>query len=159
MEAIERKILDQLRQLRAARQSVSNEKQWIEERLSDDHLQAILPQLSIVSLHIMTALLAGELTGVDLADRLHVTRGGITRAAKGLRELELIKSRKHPEDKKKIYYSLTTDGRKIAIKHREMHEMLNERFARQISQRYSRQQLELFSKMLAEVQKMEDEIE
>lgn len=157
MEAIERKILGQLRHLRAARQSISSEQEWIEERLIDDHLQAILPKLSIVSLHIMTALLNGEQTGVELAQQLNVTRGGITRAAKGILAMGLIASAKHPDDKKKIYYSLTADGREIAIEHQKMHEKLNEKFAQQIGQRYTTEQLELFSQMLADIQKMEDD--
>lgn len=157
MASIEQKILDQIRQLRSARQSVSNEQQWIQNLIDDQHLREIIPKLSIVSLHIATALLDGEMTGIELARQLNVTRGGITRAAKSLLSYQLVVDQKHAGDKKKIYYSLTTAGRKVAIGHQRMHEKMDQTFAKKMDQRYTQAELARFSQMLEEVQQLEKE--
>lgn len=157
MATVEQKILEQIRQLRAARQSVSNEQQWIQNLIDDDHLRKIIPKLSIVSLHIATALLDGEMTGIELARQLNVTRGGITRAAKSLLFYQLVVDHKHADDKKKIYYSLTPAGKEIAIGHQKLHEKMDQAFAEQMDQRYTQAELNQFSQMLGEIQRLEKE--
>lgn len=158
MKTIEQKISEQLRAARTAHQSISNEQKWIIHHLDDERLQRLVPQLSISGLHILTALLAGESTGVELAQKLQVTRGGVTRAAKKMVDCDLMTRLKHPDDQKKIYYSLTKDGHTIALVHQQMHQELNRRFTAEISQRYTPDQLQLFSRMLADMQKIEDEL-
>lgn len=155
METIEQKILGQIRQLRSTHQSVSNEQKWIQDLLKDERLRAIVPKLSIVSLHIATALLDGEMTGIELANRLNVTRGGITRAAKSLRSFDLIHDQKHDGDRKKIYYSLTAAGKQVALAHRQLHEKMDQTFMEQMDQNYSSEQLAQFSEMLDRISQME----
>ncbi len=70
------------------------EQKWLQNQLSDENLKTMIPQLSIIALHILSGLEAEELTGVALADRLAVTRGGITRAAKKLIQMGLIQATK-----------------------------------------------------------------
>lgn len=157
MATIERTILDQIMHLRASRQSVSDEQRWIQGVIKDEHLRAIVPKLSIVSMHIATALLGGEMTGIELARQLNVTRGGITRAAKSLASFDLIQDRKHEGDKKKIYYSLTPAGKQVAVAHRQMHEKMDQAFMKQMDQHYSPEQLAQFSEMLDQISQMEKE--
>lgn len=152
------KILNQLHQLRTKQHKLSSEQEWIMTRLKDEDARRLLPKISIVGLHILTALLTGEQTGIMLADELGVTRGGVTRAAKKLIAMDLVISHHRSTDKKKVYYYLTPAGKEIALQHQKMHEALNEEFAEEIGQRYNTNQLKLISQFLADVQKLEDSL-
>lgn len=90
----------------------SQEQQWIQEHLTDKKLKQEVLNLSIVAFHILSVLESGEQTGIEIAEKINVTRGGVTRAAKKLLQYGLITAVKHPDDKKKIYYSLTSNGKK-----------------------------------------------
>lgn len=157
MATIEQQILEQIRQLRVERPDVTTEQKWIQQRLDDERLRALVPKLSVVSIHIATALLAGELTGIELARQLNVTRGGVTRAAKSLLKYQLVVGQKHPDDQKKIFYSLTPEGQKLAIVHQQMHEQMDQTFTEKMNQRYTSAELAKFSQMLADMQQMERE--
>lgn len=158
MRAIERQILGQLHDLRENRQSTDYEREWIHRHLTNDHLKELLPKVSVVSLHMLTALLEQPLTGIQLADDLKVTRGGITRAAKNLLKFGLVESFKKTTDHKKVFYQLTPDGEELAKCHRQMHETMNERFAQAIGKRYSEKELQLCSRFLLDVGKLEKEL-
>lgn len=157
MATIEQQILEQIRQLRVERPDVTTEQKWIQQRLDDEQLRALVPKLSVVSIHIATALLAGELTGIELARQLNVTRGGVTRAAKSLLKYQLVVGQKHPDDQKKIFYSLTPEGQKLAIVHQQMHEQMDQTFTEKMNQRYTVAELTKLSQMLADMQQMERE--
>lgn len=157
MATIEQQILEQIRQLRVERPDVTTEQKWIQNRLDDERLRTLVPKLSVVSIHIATALLAGELTGIELARQLNVTRGGVTRAAKSLLKYQLVVGQKHPDDQKKIFYSLTPEGQKLAIVHQQMHEQMDQTFTEKMNQRYTSAELAKFSQMLADMQQMERE--
>lgn len=152
------KILTQLHQLRTRQQKLSNEQEWIMARLKDEESRQLLPKISIVGLHILTALLTEEQTGITLADELGVTRGGVTRAAKKLVAMGLVISHHRSTDKKKVYYQLTPAGQEIALQHQKMHEAINAQFAEEIGQRYNLGQLKLISQFLDDVQKLEDNL-
>lgn len=152
------KILNQLHQLRTKQHKLSNEQEWIMARLKGADARRLLPKISIVGLHILTALLTGEQTGIMLADELGVTRGGVTRAAKKLVAMGLAVGHHRSTDKKKVYYYLTPTGQEIALQHRKMHEALNTQFAEEIGRRYNTDQLKLISQFLDDVQKLEDNL-
>lgn len=159
MRQVDQQILQQLHDLREARQSTDHERGWMIAHLKNDHLQKILPKISIVGLHMLSALLGKPLTGIELANRLQVTRGGITRAAKGLLNLDLIVSFKQADDRKKVFYRLTAEGEELAVCHQQMHEIMNQRFVRAIGERYSEQELKLCSRFLADVSKLEQRLD
>ncbi|GAY74007.1 MarR family transcriptional regulator [Lentilactobacillus kosonis] len=119
----------------------AQEQKWLQNHLDNPELQTVVTQLSIVSLHILSSLETGELTGIELAEQLNVTRGGITRAAKKLTQTGLIEVNQKPDDRKKIYYSLTEDGVTLAKVHDEMHRTLNQQMIDRVISKYSDDEL------------------
>jgi len=72
---------------------------------------------------LVQLLLAGDerLRRVDLADRLLITQGGITRLLAGLEERGLVSRQTSAEDRRVVYTELTEDGRELAKAARRDH--------------------------------------
>lgn len=136
----------------------SAEQQWIQEHLNDAVLQKIAAKLSIVSFHILSALEEGEATGIELAAKLGVTRGGVSRAAKKLAEYHLISAFKHNDDRKKIFYSLTASGQKIAHVHDEIHQSVKKQLVKQLTEKYSEEELKIVADFLDAFHQMENKL-
>lgn len=135
----------------------SKEQQWIQEHLNDgdQNLKEIVLSLSIVAFHMLSALEVNEMTGIELAEKINVTRGGVTRAAKKLLQYNLISAAKHEDDKKKIYYSLTADGKKIAQVHDQMHGMIQEKLVNALTSKYSENELQTVANFLEDLYQLE----
>lgn len=159
MTDIDQDIMQEIQQLRVKQQNLSAEQRWIQHHLTDSRLKERLTHLSIVSLHILTALLLQPKTGIELADELNVTRGGITRAARSLQNLGMIESFQRKDNHKKIYYSLTIDGQRIAETHQLMHQKLHQQFLKKIHARYSIEELTLVQRFLHDVNKYEQDFQ
>ncbi|WP_251547756.1 MarR family transcriptional regulator [Limosilactobacillus caecicola] len=149
-----------LRQVRTNQSDTgSQEQKWIINHLSDPKLRAMVPHLSIIALHILSALQTQNVqTGIALAESLGVTRGGITRAAKKLLQYGLVTTEKLPNNQKNIYYQLSPQGRTIAQVHDQMHQTLEQRFADKINAKYSAAELKIVTSFLNDVIKIESNI-
>ena len=111
-----------------------------------------------MALHVLSALeKADNQTGIDLANAISVTRGGVTRAAKKLIDFNLVTSKKRPDNKKNIYYRLTPAGRKVARVHDQMHQELQAMVIKQMDAKYSQAELTIVADFLASVLKAENE--
>lgn len=151
------RIIQKRRESRSTN-SATAEQAWIARHLADPELAKSASNLSIIAMHVLSALEAGESTGIDLAKSLSVTRGGVTRAAKKLEQADLIRAHHHSDDKKKLYYSLTGDGRQIAQVHDQMHRYLKQTLVAKMTAKYSEEQLSLVARFLKDLGKMEDQI-
>lgn len=136
----------------------SQEQQWIQDHLNDDHLQTIVMHLSIIAFHTLSALEDGEKTGIELANQLQVTRGGVTRAAKKLLSYDLVAATQHPDDRKKIYYSLTNSGKTLARVHDQMHAEIRNKLVDRLSAAYSDQELQIVAKFLDDLYEFEQQL-
>lgn len=145
---------------RAARSSnhATAEQGWIAHHLTDPQLADTARKLSIIAFHVLSALEAGERTGIDLAKELQVTRGGVTRAAKKLERAQLINASHHEDDRKKIYYSLTANGRQIAQVHDQMHQHLKTTLMTAMTAKYNEEQLRLVAQFLKDLSETEDNL-
>ena len=152
-------LLSLIEQLRSQGDSSSQEKNWIQAHLTDPQLTQLIPSLSIVALHILSSLEIEDQTGIDLANHLHVTRGGVTRAAKKLIANNLVQSFKHADDQKRIYYSLTNQGKEVAKVHDQMHHELKRKFEKFIKDNYSLADLNLIGNFLENIIIMENQID
>lgn len=151
----------QIIQKRRASRSSNNataEQTWIADHLSDPQLSETARGLSIIAMHVLSALESGESTGIDLAKRLNVTRGGVTRAAKKLEKYSLISANHHADDRKKIFYSLTDNGRQIAQVHDKMHQHLKDTLMKAMTAKYSEKQLQLVANFLKDLSEEEAHI-
>lgn len=133
----------------------SQEQQWIQEHLTDKKLKQEVLNLSIVAFHILSTLEFGEQTGIEIAEKINVTRGGVTRAAKKLLQYDLIVATKHSDDKKKIYYSLTDDGKKLAKVHDQMHKTIKRELVDKLTAKYSIDDLKIVANFLDDLYQLE----
>ncbi|QCQ04971.1 transcriptional regulator [Ligilactobacillus animalis] len=154
-----RQLLELCRQIRTTNDNgqLNAEKKWIIQQLDDDTLVAMIPKISIVGLHILSALTCNDKTGIELANELSVTRGGITRAARILVELSLVEKVPQTTDKKKIYYHLTPLGKKLALVHTQMHLELEKKFFDLVATNYSSADLDLIINFLQDLTQAEHE--
>ena len=136
----------------------SQEQQWMEKHVTDPQLKEIVPKLSIVAFHILSAIEDDEQTGIQIAKELNVTRGGITRAAKKLIQYDLVRTNQHPDDKKKIYYSLTESGRSLALLHDQLHQTIQSTLVNQLTAKYSQDELQTVSQFLTDLYRLEGEL-
>ena len=149
-----------IQQLRARHNNVhgSQEQKWIQKHVADEKLADIVLDLSIVAFHILSALETGEKTGIELASLLQVTRGGITRAAKKLVHYQLVDASKHVNDQKKIYYSLTEQGQKLAQVHDQMHRSIKKKLVKSLTAKYSSAELETVAAFLQDLYQLESKL-
>jgi DNA-binding MarR family transcriptional regulator len=151
------KILTAIAQLRSANNNneLNREHEWIMHHLPASGLQSIIPALSVVALHTLSALEDGEQTGIAIAGQLKVTRSAVTRAARRLLIYRLVTAQKHPGDRKKIYYRLTPDGEIIAKTHDQMHQVLRKQAIDQLAAKYPAADLETVANFLTDLVKAE----
>ncbi|MEE5988614.1 MarR family transcriptional regulator [Ligilactobacillus equi] len=128
--------------------SLSSERQWIMAHLKTPELATVVSGLSIVALHLLSELQNGEQTGIQLAQGLNVTRGGVTRAAKTLLQANLVATHKRSDDQKKIYYTLTTQGREVAQVHSQLHHKLHQELQDRLTAKYTPADLEIVASFL-----------
>lgn len=152
-------IRQTLEALRAQHNNIhgSQEQQWIQAHLTDERLQKIVLKLSLVAFHTLSALENWEKTGIEIAEEINVTRGGVTRAAKKLRQYGLVNTVKRPNDRKKIYYSLTADGRKLALAHDRLHQTIRRELVDKLTAKYSENDLRIVANFLNDFYRLEQQ--
>lgn len=62
-----------------------------------------------------------------LAESFYMTRGAISKLAKKLIEKGYIESYQKPDNKKEVYFKLTTQGKEIYATHEKLHKEFHER--------------------------------
>ncbi|ETY72805.1 MarR family transcriptional regulator [Lactiplantibacillus fabifermentans T30PCM01] len=144
-------IAHRIRQIRVQKNNVNREQQWMQAHLTDANLRATLPKISIVGLHMLSAIATQPQTGIELAATLDVTRGGITRAAKTLTQLALVEPFQPTNEHKKVYYRLTPTGQTIAKVHDAMHAEFNQAIQQQLYGKYDPEDLQLVNHFLTDL--------
>lgn len=146
---LNQQISKELRELRHATDNRSQERSWILAQLDNDKLEKEVLTLSVVALHILSALTKEDLTGIELATKLSVTRGGVTRAVKNLIKYQFLTTYQSESDKKKIFYHLTVKGRKVATIHDKMHKIMGIKLG-QIFDKYNEQEKSIILNFLSD---------
>ena len=85
-----------------------------------------------------------------IAEKLSMTRGGISKIANSLIEKKLITTYKDDSNQKKIFYKLTSLGEKINIIHNELHKE-NHNFLLKIASNYTPQEQDIIIKFIKEL--------
>lgn len=144
------RIFNEIKEIRitAANSHSSYERRWIKNQIRDADLKSKVDGISIVALHVLSKLEEKEKTGVEIAQEISVTRGGVTRAAQKLLQKGLIKAGKKQDNQKKIYYRLTEEGQEVAKAHDQLHQMIKKKIIIKLSQKYSHQELQLIANFL-----------
>ncbi|MFC4653148.1 MarR family transcriptional regulator [Lactococcus nasutitermitis] len=158
MNLLNEKIAEQLQLWRNHREQATDERRWILTHLENSLSEKEAGSLSVVSFHILSALVTSEKTGVELAEILHVTRGGITRATRNLLKFSLITSFQSADDRKKIFYRLTEKGQKFATIHDQMHQEMTQLFEENLFDKYNETEKNLILKFLTDANKVEEKL-
>lgn len=154
---LDKKISKELHELRHATDNRSQERKWILEQVNDDKLEKEVLTLSVVALHILSALTKKDLTGIELATKLSVTRGGVTRAVQNLIKHQFLTTYQAYNDKKKIYYHITTKGLKVASIHDKMHKIMDLKLG-QIFDKYNENEKSIILNFLSDFNLTEGQI-
>lgn len=70
-------------------------------------------------------------------------------------DITSLPSVKHPDDKKKIYYSLTSNGKKVAKVHDQMHEIIKNELVDKLTAKYSMDELNIVANFLNDLYRLE----
>ena len=141
---LNQQISKELHELRHATDNRSQERSWILAQLDNDKLEKEVLTLSVVALHILSALTKEDLTGIKLATKLSVTR-----AVQNLIKYQFLTTYQSESDKKKIFYHLTVKGRKVATIHDKMHKIMDIRLG-QIFDKYNEQEKSIILSFLSD---------
>lgn len=140
-------------QIQSAHNSeVTVAQEWMIKHVTDPQLKQIIPKISVVGYHILDLLNAhSELTGIRISQELGVTRGGVTRAARKMKNEGLIDAVQHEDNKKNIYYRLTPLGRKLVRWHSKMHAELYQQLEKKIVSEFTVEELDTITRFLKEI--------
>ncbi|MFC9709295.1 MarR family transcriptional regulator [Paenibacillus sp. NPDC056933] len=86
----------------------------------------------------------------SISEKTGLTKGSITRISKKLLKLALIKRQQINDNKKEVYYSLTSKGRNIYVIHHRIHQEIEERFMNFLD-KYTADELVFASKFIQDL--------
>ena len=100
----------------------------IEEKAVNEWLPQTLGQQSVANVHeCHTVSQIGQapgINGVQLAQKLNITRGGMSKILTKLVQKKLVVSSRSDENKKEVYYHLTETGHAVFMAHAQIHQNL-----------------------------------
>lgn len=85
--------------------------------------------LTLSEIHLIACI--GDFSPINvtsIAEKTGLTKGSITRISKKLLKQALIKRQQMNDNKKEVYYGLTSKGQKIYVIHHRIHQEIEERF-------------------------------
>lgn len=101
-----------------------NKRIWLDERTMAERLEGCGPS----EVHCIEYIGKNtDANGTELADASHMTRSAISKLTKKLIESGLIESYQKPENRKEIYFRLTSQGKAIEKAHTELYKEYQER--------------------------------
>ena len=113
MNPLETNIVETMQFLRYGDPLERNQK-WLLEQMDSKELQEVTEKLSILSIQVLNEMAKDSVqNAADIANRLNVTRGGVSRIAKRLIQDELIEEVKKKDNHKEVNYLLTPKGKAI----------------------------------------------
>ena len=108
--------------------------------------------VSITECHVIAAIAnMNEPNGINIAEELNITRGGISKIATRLIEKNLITTYKDEKNQKKIFYKLTPLGEEVNTIHNQLHEE-NHKNLCNIVNKYSPQEQDIILKFIKDLQ-------
>ncbi len=100
----------------------------VEEKAVKEWLPQTIGQETVLNVHeCHTIDQIGQspgINGVQLSQRLNITRGGMSKILTKLLQRKLLESSRSEENKKEIYYHLTETGKAVFVAHAQIHQRL-----------------------------------
>lgn len=147
-EIIAYEIEDLITQFEEKKYSHSNEQ--LTQLLKENEI-INFDQITHTECHVISCIAnIKEPNGIMIAEKLNMTRGGISKIANRLIEKNLITTYKDDNNQKKIFYKLTGLGEKINIIHNQLHKE-NHNFLLKIADNYSSQEQDIIIKFIKDL--------
>jgi DNA-binding MarR family transcriptional regulator len=106
---------------------------------------------SLTECHVLQAIAeSGPMNGTQLAKKLGMTRGGISRMGAKLRKKNLVLIETLEDNRKEVYYGLSKTGKAVADIHEALHTQVWERFAGVFAE-YEISEIELIEKLFTKM--------
>ena len=108
--------------------------------------------ISISECHVIDAIAnIKEPNGINIAEKLNMTRGGISKIATRLIEKNLITTYKSPTNQKKVFYKLTSVGERVNVIHNQLHKENHENICN-IANKYTAQEQDIILRFIKDLQ-------
>lgn len=157
MKALQSRIENTLMRIVSNESSNDSEKKWLIAHSTDGQLKQLIPKITLLGLHVLdTVWRSSEINGVEIARNLGVTKGAISKIIRKLSAFGLISKKRHPDNNKEIYFSISSQGEKLAILHHNMHKELDKKVI-EMFKSYDKSSLELIVEFMEKIDKIHSE--
>lgn len=135
-EMLVSQILDHTEQLiKKFSDGDDEEKQWLIKTVDSPVLKSILPNMTVLMLHVLDAIGKYEpVNGITISNKMDIPKGTVSKITRKLIELQLIKRGKLPNNKKEIIFQTTILGHELFETHKELHTKIEKNVIRFLSQ-------------------------
>lgn|SRR5690625_1327566 len=111
------------------------EKQWLIKTVDSPVLKSILPNMTVLMLHVLDAIGKYEpVNGITISNKMDIPKGTVSKITRKLIELKLIKRGRLPNNKKEIIFQTTPLGNELFETHKELHTKIEKNVIRFLSQ-------------------------
>ncbi|MBN3526794.1 MarR family transcriptional regulator [Paenibacillus apiarius] len=110
-----------------------------------------LDKLTLTQLHVLHEIGKCPDSNVTfISNHINVTKGGVSKAVAKLIAWGLVREHYRADNKKEIYYRLTTEGEKLAYVHDELHQQLENKH-KDLLERYTEEELRVIASFLKDL--------
>ena len=123
----------------------------ISELLKENKISDI-KHISITECHVISCIASiKEANGIKIAEKLRMTRGGISKIANRLIEKKLITTYKDEINQKKVFYKLTKLGEEVDRIHNQLHKENHDSLCA-IASNYTSEEQDIILKFIKDLQ-------
>lgn len=129
------------------------EKQWMIQSVENPLLKKILPNITVMMLHVLDAIGKFEpVNGITISKEMEIPKGTISKVTRKLEDLNLIRKERLPGNKKEILFYTTALGYELFEVHKKLHEQIEKNVVHFLKQ-YQSSELSLLTKVLEDTLK------
>lgn len=129
------------------------EKQWMAQKIKNPILRQLLPNITIMMLHVLEAVgKFGPINGITISKEMEIPKGTVSKITRKLESLNLIRKEQLPDNKKEILFSITPLGYELFEVHKDLHEHIEKNVIRFLN-KYHSNELDFLTRVLEDVLK------
>jgi DNA-binding MarR family transcriptional regulator len=128
----------------------SEEWQWIAARSLNPLVTEVMQDATIMMLRVITAIGTLEpVNGITIATQFRIPKGTVSKVTRKLMQRNLVLTETLPQNKKEVYFRLTSLGREVYEVHAAFDQQMARGFTRFL-ERYSPAELQLLIRVLGD---------
>ncbi len=129
------------------------EESYLKKVLTEEQYKN-LSDISLTECHIIDCIERNPLTNaVGIAQRMNITKGGISKITSKLLKKNLIEIYRMEGNKKEMFYALTPLGKELFYVHKLMHDQIHEKISRHLT-RYTEDEIRIISRFIGDLTEM-----